>query len=164
MISPVLLEPGENAREGWTILHLHLAPDNDGFARVREKLQSLRPEMLLFTRRLKNLELLLEPDGGSGKIKSQPIQFRVINGGAADHFVTLKNSVSGDRRYLLSSVEIPMMPAHPKRPNQTKSRMVLAFPVKPDGHLIEEQDIFAYLPLHRTAFPVSALEPQILTL
>lgn len=160
MLNPVQIKPFEGADHGWTIIQLHIGLlIDDEFALVKKKLSELRPQMLLFTRRLKELEIYLEDSPLPRVASSDSIRFHVRTHVEPYGIVTLESSISGSRMYFVHEYIITNMPDHPKRQSDDrKSKIILAFPCNDSGPIIEQQDIFAFLPLHRTPLPVSQFD------
>lgn len=109
-------------------------------------LSNLRAEMLLFTRRLKEVKLFF--DGVIDSITHR-LEARIDD----PNFQELRDQFKRARYFVWKHV-IYDMPMHPKRENVTESQIILAFPYTDSGPVIEAQNLFAYLPLRLTSFPV----------
>lgn len=162
MLCPKPIDKPNFVTEGKTLFELHLNIDDQQYQEVKEKLVSLNAEMLLFTRRLKELEIWCQDDidGDTNMIDS--VKYRVCSPNSASPFMVLENSILGDTMYFIHHHRVERMPANPKRAETTE--IVLAFPydcVRREP-IIKPQNIFAFLPLHVTAFPVPVLDVNII--
>ena len=153
MINPILLDsPPAKARKGWTVFILGLSVCDNDYEMVKKALKEIRPEMLLFTRRLRRLEIQFISDAVVEKnVYSIAAE---IDGHSS---VCAINSTLADTRklnYFRQEYDVSDMPDHVKRQDTSESKIVLAFPFDENGPIIGEQHIFAFMPLHRTPFPV----------
>ena len=124
---------------------------------VRTTLQEIRPEMLLFTRRLRKIDISLK-DGlinqPEGKIYSANLPHSLYSNVYAIQGTESKE----DREYLVHQMPVYDMPDHSSRPDVRESKVILAFPFKnPHGPIIGKQHIFAFMPLRETSLSVTTL-------
>lgn len=159
MLCPKLIAKPDAVREGVTVFQLHLNIGDQQYEEVKEKLVDLKAEMLLFTRRLKELEISCEDDIDGDTNMTDSVRYRVWKEDADSPFSILENSVSGNTLYFVQRHRVEGMPFNPKRANVGTSEIVLAFPydrfmIEP---IIKPQDMFAFLPLHVTPLPVRNL-------
>ena len=155
MICPILLNQlSLNAKKGWTVFILTLSMNDCDYATVRKALQEIYPEMLLFTRRLRQIEISVVP-GATGPPQEDlyNITSSMFNGFPA---CTIHSRSSGKNNlgYFRQEWVVSDMPDHPKRQDSKDSEIVLAFPFNHNGPVIGEQQIFAFMPLYRTPLPV----------
>jgi len=151
MISPVLVRRLDPPIPGWTVIVLELELSDDEFNLVRDVLSNINPEMLLFTRRLKEIQITFgdEQDG------DPPVTNRYVLQSHASHFHTINKSPHSNlKKYFVWKQKVDGMPAHEKRENIKTSEIILAFPYNDSGPIIESQKLFAFLPLHKTSLPV----------
>lgn len=157
------MNPGiiENAspfqEDGWTVFVLDLDISDQDFQLVRSTLQDLRAEMLLFTRRLTHLEITFPLVGprGAGKSETRVHQLAIPNQSTPAVRTIHCNRTRQKMWYIVHESLVSDMPVHPSRTDVTESRIVLAFPFDPsDGPIIQDQQIFAFLPLRKTPLKV----------
>lgn len=155
MINPILLShPANNALEGWTVFVLDLSINDHQFAAVKAALQDIRPEMLLFTRRLQELKISLGPS------PAEETLYTVTKDFDDAYSVWTLNSRSAENEhwaYFRQEWAVTDMPEHSKRKGIKESKIVLAFPFddnKTMGTIVREQQIFAFMPLYRSPLPV----------
>ena len=157
MICPLLLSgPSEYAKPGWTVFVLTLCINDADYATVRNALKEIHPEMLLFTRRLRQIEISTP----APSLSTAPAETRVysvnvdVNDTFNEYTICSHSAEIKNLRYLREEWDIFDMPEHPKRQEIRESKIVLAFPFNDSGPVISEQQIFAFMPLYRTPLPV----------
>ena len=157
MLCPKLIDKPNFKTEGRTYFELHLNIDDQQYQEVKEKLVGLNAEMLLFTRRLKELEIWCQDDIDGDTNMNESVKYRVCSPNSILPFVVLENSILGDTLYFIRHHRVDRMPTNPKRAGTPE--IVLAFPYDSvlREPILKPQNIFAFLPLHLTAFPVPGL-------
>jgi hypothetical protein len=155
-MNPGIIEKASPFHEkGWTVFVLDLDISDQDFRIVRSMLQDLRAEMLLFTRRLTHLAITFPGIGPMAKSETITHQLSVPNQStptirAIDCGCTRKKML-----YVVHESLVSNMPVHLSRPDVTESRIMLAFPFDPSkGPVIQDQQIFAFLPLRKTPLKV----------
>lgn len=123
--------------------------------------QELRPEFLMFLRRLNELRLKISATSNHPRI-DKTFSLITLN----SHHVQIREvATAGADRPCLSdyyrfSFKVPDLPNDEKRPNMTTTPITLAFPVERVGEdwvpSLEQQLTFAFLPLKTFGFKVSS--------
>jgi hypothetical protein len=153
MINPILLDTVPSfSRDGWTVMVMDLSVSDQDYDLVKSTLQEIRPEMLLFTRRLRKIKISLERQTASEYSVDTPNpkfpQVQAIRGGIPKQIP----------HYFIHKMQVPDMPDHAHRTGIRESSILLAFPfTEKDGPIIANQHIFAFMPLRETALPVNPL-------
>ena len=162
MLCPKLIDKPDFETAGRTFFELHLNIDDQQYQEVKEMLVGLNAEMLLFTHRLKELEIWCQDDIDGDINMNDSVKYHVFNPNSISPFVVLENSILGDTLYFIYHHRVETMPANPKRGETTE--IVLAFPYDSvlREPIIKPQNMFAFLPLHVTAFPVPDLDVKVL--
>lgn len=109
--------------------------------------------MLLFTRRLRQLEVQFISEDAlvQGNIYSVTAE---VDGDPSVYTINSLVEKTGNLKYFRQEWDISSMPDHIKRQGTSESKIVLAFPLNDSGPIVAEQQIFAFMPLHRTALRV----------
>lgn len=129
-----------------TIIELFLALEDVDKAKLRRRLLDLEPEMLLFLRRLRRLEV---------NFRNKRILAHECNKSAMVAFIaTDEPSGRSFKKYHLSNEDWTNLPKNEKRRSQ-QTRTTLAFPFSNSGPVIAHQKLYAFLPLQHTCFFVS---------
>ena len=174
LLNPIIVEePHPKASPGWTLFVLGLEIDNDGFYAVKTRLQEIQPEMLLFTRRLREIEITFGEVQRSNDTSahsnnrvntSEMITYNVkMEEGCSQIYAITSATMQSQTavRYFRQELEVPDMPNHPHRLDVTETKIILAFPFTTDHvPIIGEQNIFAFMPLRKTSFPVFTVYPN----
>jgi hypothetical protein len=141
-------------RRGWTAFHLHFSPSYD-IASLLNRLEDVKPNLLLFLRKLKSLTLKtnLPSRGLVGDVEI------LRNDDPEDKSVTIERYESNSRvfsqKLLLVDCKVIMNLREPKRRGIIESNVVLAFPLDSNGSpKIAPQDVHAFLPLRSFGFYV----------
>lgn len=159
MLCPTVAEE-DYSEEGWTVIVLRLNVTEDDYFLVKESLEQLDPQMLLFTRRLRELEVSTLSKGE----KSEDDNCCQV----VDYSNTYKLQLSishevkiamilgaGSTKYFVCRHEVNDMPPHSSRPDVSTAEIVVAFPFdETKGPIVNQQHVFAYLPLRISPFPV----------
>jgi hypothetical protein len=159
MICPAFLDNlSSHSKPGWSVFVLEFTINDTEYTTVRRALEELHPEMLLFTRRLKQIEICVVPNTSS----TAPAETRVFDvradtgNGFSEYAINSQFREKVDSsRYFRQEWDISNMPDHPKRQGTRETKMVLAFPFNDQGPIIAEQAMFAFLPLYRSPLPVN---------
>lgn len=141
MICPIIVDNAQHGRDEWTVFRLSLSLDEEGLQMLKDHLLGLRGSVLLFLRRLRLLEVLVDASTASYTLAKNP-DFSTVYSHPHRHDTT---------KYI--HVCCPWeMPPHKYRGANTVT--ALAFPFSENGPIIKCQDIFAFLPLKPTLFSV----------
>lgn len=158
LLNPTVVdELHPTAKAGWTLLVLGLEVRNDEYHAVKTCLEEIRPEMLLFTRRLRKVQITFREEGRSNNVvKTMSCDVQIDKD--SPHIYNI-NSTSAQShtevKYFRQELEVPEIPNSPSRLGVTESKIVLAFPFDSDNlPILREQNIFAFMPLHQTRFQV----------
>lgn len=148
------------SKKGWTVFVLKLNVTDDDYLLVKESLQRLDPQMLLFTRRLRQLEvdISLEGDDCDEDDCCQAVEhsntYQLQR--STSHGVEICTILgAGSTKYFLCRHEVNDIPSHSSRPGVSTAEIVIAFPFdEKKGPIVHQQHVFAYLPLRISPFPV----------
>jgi hypothetical protein len=161
LLNPTIInELHPKAKSGWTLFVLGLEVDNDEYRAVKTCLEEIQSEMLLFTRRLRKIEITFREAGRrtntENVVKTMAYDVHIDEDCSQMYTITSTATQSHTEvRYFRQELEIPNMPNTPSRLGVTESKMVVAFPFDTDNHpILREQKIFAFMPLHQTTFHV----------
>ncbi|KAJ7188854.1 hypothetical protein C8R46DRAFT_1055959 [Mycena filopes] len=133
-------------REGWTQFTLHLS-NTVAKEQLKLYLADVDPTLLLFLRKLRHLDLNLHDtsftvqryDLGSGLIRLDREDRRT--------------GALATSQYLLVKSVLTALPTEKKRPNASRTELVLAFPLDWDGSpKIQAQAVHAFLPIRKYGF------------
>jgi hypothetical protein len=139
-------------RAGFTTFYLHLATAFD-IAGLITYLRTLDERLLMFLRRLKNIELNVLEDGGSRWTRTLQREDIVDRSGNEIRFLTSSTvDKEGTRtirqKYLLFRAQATGMPSSAKRLGQITSDIILVFPVDDEGKpRVGSEQVYAYLPI-----------------
>jgi hypothetical protein len=156
MLCPtVISEHSPHEKDGWTVFILTLSLDKGDFQELKRRLMTIEGEMLLFMRRLRHLSVT-----HAGVLLSH--SYTVIDGIASISTSSRAHSTADTnvrgQKYYRCQQWWKYMPAHAKRKNDC-TETVLAFPFPcSDGSIPLNRNIFAFLPMHRTAFSVLSFQ------
>jgi hypothetical protein len=147
MICPTILEPPYvHAKDGCTVFVLELR--DDAMDVVIEGIIKFNPEVLLFTRRLRFFNAYVCDDFRFSKSCS------ITPEGVAT--ISTCEETTMKEHYIRHTHTFRRMPLHPKR-DSSVTETVLAFPYRPfKGPIIENWNMFAFLPIRETRFSGSA--------
>jgi hypothetical protein len=162
MINPILLEPSPCFSDAlWTVFVLDLCLNGDDYSTIRTTLEEIDPEMLLFTRRLKQIEILLRPEDHvdyKGVVKSNVYRITLYDVFPGVYAIQRNASAELKTCDLLHEMHVRNMPKHLSGPDVTESHIVLAFPFNElDGPVIDNQQMFAFMPVHETSLQVNSV-------
>ncbi|KXH62181.1 hypothetical protein CSAL01_05514 [Colletotrichum salicis] len=121
--------------------------------RIAKDLRKIKPEVLLFLRRLRHIVVQVGTEEAEYQatyiIHDEEFQ------GEVRSVAKRKSSTESKKemKYIIVRRTVDEMPTEPKRESIHQSEVTLAFPVKDDGSpIIHEQQTFAYLPLGNYGF------------
>ena len=152
MITP-MNEPHLNIPNGVRtrmILYLLESCDRDA---LRKDFVDLPDTLLIFLRKLKKLSVRIE-------LFHHPHQERIytlsISGKRATiHKAVVESNSASSRNYWIAKRSVTDMPSDSARKNVSNAEVVLAFPLDAkDAPIVEEQHVFAFLPLRKVGFKV----------
>lgn len=152
MVSPIWADFPETTMPGWTSMYLQLSKKQEEDTLV-EELQNFDPNLLIFLRRVRQIERRIVLPNGSiweRKVcKSEEIQ-------GSDRVVALHNG-QDTAYYLVRTHVVTGLPKEPKRPNWVQTKILLAFPLT--GSLeqprLVAQNVYAFLPIRNYGLKVS---------
>jgi hypothetical protein len=145
MVCPTELNITGPHRKTLFILHLSL---DEGVQMLQETLTSLDPDMLLFLRRLRCLQVVINGARAVRHNCSQTKDFCYIDSN--------REGVYENTSYLMVSAESAMPTDNEKRAGG-RTTTTLAFPMHASGPIIRARNICAFLPVRKTPFTVSPL-------
>jgi len=147
MVCPSILDDRSYEKEEHSVIVLYLLLDDDEFQELKEELEDLNGDILLFTRRLRHIEVFLGDEQLLSHVHS-------TEDGSVDIILTEQRNCTKETRYVRHAGTYEKLPHHEKRKGGV-SEIVLAFPFDADGPIINDQSVFAFLPLQRKIFSVS---------
>ncbi|KAM0333486.1 hypothetical protein ACHAQA_002149 [Verticillium albo-atrum] len=146
--------PDRQRRDGHTQMLLHLLQDRDHrISDITKGLQQIKPELLLFLRQLRNLDIIT-PSGRclyQSKRRSHDPRY----GG---EMVSLSESrfsnpsdepVTTQKLYVIVRHDVQRLPLEDRREGVHTTEITLAFPI---DSILEAQDAFAFLPIDQSGF------------
>ncbi|KAL1632852.1 hypothetical protein SLS56_003342 [Neofusicoccum ribis] len=140
MVTPIWDAFPVNTRPGYTEFYLQLSEDTD-VEGIKKELLSLQPSLLLFLRRLRNINIDAPGHPRISLSCAQTSAGRVLscNGKSTEYIV---------HQHPLSN-----MPREERRPGIASTRILLAFPMNKDHEpIVTDQDVFAFLPIRSYGF------------
>jgi len=164
-ICPDILTSNIVEKDGWSVLILYLdSLDDDEFKELKESMVNVKGDMLLFTRRLRCIEAFCETKFLFSHVCSIALAPKSVA-----TVITRKGSKKEmETQYVLQGVTFNGMPPRKTRDElkgeklqgktqeQRSSKVFLAFPFcSISGPIIENQSIFAFLPLRSTFLRVT---------
>jgi hypothetical protein len=153
MINPILLDTVPSfARDDWTVMAMDLSVNDEDYNLVKSTLRQIRPEMLLFTRRLRKIKISVEGRAATEYCVYTPNEkfpcVRAIRGENSEQVT----------HYFTHKMQVDDMPVRSARPDVRESAVILAFPfTEKDGPITTDQHIFAFMPLRETSLPAYPL-------
>lgn len=147
MVTPIWESFPAETRPGSTEFYLQLSEDAD-LDGITKELVALQPSLLLFLRRLRKINIT---------VPGQPLISLCCGMSPAGRIL----SRNGDtKEYVVHEHTVTNMPGEERRPGITSTRLLLAFPMgKNNEPVLNEQDVFAFLPIRSYGFKVSRLLP-----
>ena len=164
IINPTLLNDVQSkVKPGWTRFVLELSVSDAEYQVVKSSLLNISPEMLLFTRRLKELEIIVASES---RLRSRTDTFnRVVYAVTkqSDIYTIEQSDNTCKLNYFCHVINVSDMPYHASRPGITESNVVVAFPFTSDmTPIVDNQKIFAFMPLHPTSLFVPPLSRDLI--
>jgi len=158
MINPNFLEAVPSSiSDDWTVMAMDLSVNDEDYDLVKTTLEQIHPEMLLFTRRLRKINISLERQVRR-KFKSTEYCVYTPNPEFPCVHAIRGGKSKQATNYFVHKAEVHDMPDHSSRPGVRESGIVLAFPfTEADGPIIADQHIFAFMPLRETSLHVTPL-------
>jgi hypothetical protein len=154
MITPTWEEdcPG---REHWTQFTLHLSNTIDK-AQLNLYLSDVDPTLLIFLRKLRHLDIdLHNASFDVERVDLEPGLVRLLR-----HERSTGSILTN--QYLLVNHFIKTSAAEKKRPNISRTEIVLAFPLELDGSpKISKQAVHAFLPIRKYGFSVRLMHINV---
>ena len=153
MVCPTILEtPNDHEKEDMTVFVLFLSLNDQQFEELKQKLAEMNGETLLFLRRLCCIDIWF----GDERLVCHECS---ITDDSVATIVTRRN-IPEHFEYILHKVMWEDLPHHELRVGGI-SEVILAFPFDSNGPVIKNQNIFAFLPVQATFFPViSSIVPS----
>lgn len=134
-------------RHGWTTFRLRLS--YDAMSRIPSQFDHFDPALLLFLRKLRHIEL---------RTGSEPIALHRIDHEGDIMLRSVQGSAETQQRYLVVRHPVTTPTQEPKRSGVSETYLTLAFPMTMDEEpVIEDQAVYAFLPLRRYGFRVSVI-------
>ena len=141
MIAPIWTEEYP-VEPGWTTFRLSIPPRVD-LSSLSKKLAAVEPTLLLFLRKLRQLDIV---------VNGRP---RHLSRTDLPDGITVLTSGNEENRYVIVKHVVAGLPLDAKRPNVVSSEVVLAFPISPSGEpVLSTQDVHTFLPLGSFGFSV----------
>jgi len=144
-VCPTILDEEGPAQK--TVFVLFLSLDNLGYAKLKQSLQSVDGEMLLFLKQL--CSLCLDIEG----MATSHARF-IDNNQELARIETSRNRSTNVKQFIFLESVWKDMPHHEKRPGkQTKTS--LAFPYSSTGPVVRQDNfMYAFLPMRKMQFKV----------
>ena len=147
MIAPIWADEYP-AQPGWTTFRLKLT-SKDNIQRMTSHLEQIHPSLLLFLRRLKQIEI---------KSTNRNVTFSRTEDGDDIILTSASDPSSHSERYLVVKHRLATHSEEPKRFGVAESELVLAFPLTMDGQpIVQDQPVYAFLPLRNYGFKVCSM-------
>jgi hypothetical protein len=152
-------------RAGYTTFYLQLSATFNTTGLINY-LRTLDERLLMFLRRLKNIELNISEDKGPKWTRTLQREDIVNKSGNETRFLTSSTiDQEGTRtvrqEYLFFRYQANRLPAEKKRPGQTVSEIVLVFPIDSEGKpRLGPEKVYAYLPIRDYGLGVSDIPPS----
>ncbi|KAH8077483.1 hypothetical protein BXZ70DRAFT_696693, partial [Cristinia sonorae] len=132
-------------RPGWTTFRLKLS-SADTVRQMSTHLLQIRPALLLFLRRLRQIEV------NTGALTG-PVSFCRTQNDKDIILERVSQGTSKAQKYLVVEHKLPINTYEPKRSGIEQSQITLAFPLTmQDEPVIEDQSVYAFLPLRDYGF------------
>src|SRR5437762_3827147 len=130
MINPVLIDVASEARVSWTVFVFQFSLIDQQYNDISIIFRNMKSETLLFTHRLREIEIVIDSDD-RGK-KNSSIKFRLVSISESP-FRMLENLISLGQQYFVWKLMVSNMPEHLKREGVKISRIMLAFLFNSNG-------------------------------
>jgi hypothetical protein len=146
--------PSDDRVNGHTQFLLELNRKSN-YQQIREDLNEIRPEILLFLRKLKQLDVSINGEHVAYKLRTKN-----WDGGFDGETVDISETAGQETRktkYMIERLTVEDLPPDPRREGVAASEVVVAFAVKNrTTPIVRPQPVFAFLPIHDCGFPVSS--------
>lgn len=127
---------------------------NDDYQQIGDDLKGLRPETLLFLRKLKQLDISINGERKTYKLRT--VDWDSDFGGETATISETIDQQTKTTRYMIAKETVENLPRDPRRKAIATSEVVVAFAVKDQiTPIVEPQYVFAFLPIQNHGFPVS---------
>ncbi|KAL8786867.1 MAG: hypothetical protein Q9195_008024 [Heterodermia aff. obscurata] len=126
-----------------------------GFEETAQELSDLPYTLLLFLKKLKRIIIWIQHDASLSKTVYECIYDEGLRLGTMSKREESndKNLTNASSRYYIERSVVQDLPADDARPHTSEAEVVLAFPIDEEGEpVIEEQHVFAYLPMRKVGF------------
>ncbi|KAI6832547.1 hypothetical protein KC340_g7016 [Hortaea werneckii] len=125
---------------------------------VAAHLQELKPELLIFLRQLKRVEVTLQDKAGKIKrtfsLAREDSQVSSVRLTTLRHVVTRPKAATNEEQFLVFRDTKTGMPKEKKRENVTESDVLMAFPVSASMQpVLSDRTTFNYLPIRSYGLP-----------
>jgi hypothetical protein len=155
MIAPIWNDFPGDVRLGYTSFYLQLSRKCDQNELVAE-LKSLDSRMLIFLRKLRQINITIESHPSITRTLSRPPD----SVGPAGTTITLRQDTSV-MRYIVIEHTVYNLPPEEKRQGTNSSELLLAFPISGSEPALEAQQVYAFLPIRDYGFQVILLALSI---
>jgi hypothetical protein len=149
-----------------TIILDRIQDNSTNFSRaLRKDLESIRPAMILFLRRVRRLHITLYKSSAPGAEARISNRFRREDPNPRSGIASLIDENSGSKlNYCMRVHAISFTGDEPRRPNVRQTEITLAFPVEAESDSwkprTRQYPTFAYLPIGDFGFKVSVALPS----
>jgi len=152
IIAPVWAEFPEPTLPGYTSFYLLLA-ENCNEEELVQEVQGLDPTLLMFTRRLSQINLMVIRDDGPPW--TQKLRREVLSQDALA--VTVIHRGSTSQSYVIFKHLVSQLPLEERRPGCSESEILLAFPIAGSNMrpVSTTYPVYAFLPIRDYGFKVS---------
>ncbi|KAI7390187.1 hypothetical protein KC336_g17010 [Hortaea werneckii] len=133
-------------------------PEQEHREIVAAHLLELKPELLIFLRQLKKVEITLQDKAGKTKqsfsLAREDDQVSSVRRTTLRHIATHPNAVSSEEQFLVFRDTRTGMPKEKKREKVTESDVLMAFPVNAELQpVLSDRRTFNYLPIRSFGLP-----------
>lgn len=146
--------PREQRLQNHTQFMLHLRGEDD-FNNIQDCLRSIEPQLLIFLRKLRVLNIHTNHIGKKYRIDRDASNTLL---GEIATISSQGSSGAAESKYLVTRQDARELPEDPSRPGITTSEVVLAFPIEGSDRSnspgIRTQKVFAHLPIDDFGFKV----------
>lgn len=151
MIAPIWADFPVDIKPGHTSFYLQLSSGYNERELIKE-LQSLSPQLLIFLRKLRQINVKVVGQGGTW----QSTLTRTDGHGSSGETVIHLQQNDTLLRYIVTTHIAKTLPVEPKRPGVSESEILLAFPLDEGREpKLDPQQVYAFLPIREYGFEVS---------
>lgn len=142
-----------------TIFCFHI-PDSADRSHVKEDLDRLKPELLVFLRKLRSIDVTMQASNGIVRrgysLTRKDDLVEGIRRTTLQHIAHVPKSLPTAESFLVFTSTVADMPPEPKRENIHETEILLAFPIDETSNpIVASRDVFNYLPIRSYGLPVS---------